>query len=127
MEKRLNGIKTFARVEAQEGGKEDGQGVSGDGRNFARKIEATAAGETRVSSRRTRGSRPPLYQFCQLSIRPSPRWAGGVNKAPFEVRDPRNPICSVGCPREKETDAERRDEEKRERERQRDGKRKRKR
>lgn len=81
--------------------------MSGDGRNFTRKIEATAAGETRVSNRRTRGFQPPLYQFCQLSIRPSPRWAGGVNKAPFEVRDPRNPICGVGYPRESETDIER--------------------
>lgn len=45
---------------------------------------------------------PLLYQFCQLSIRPSPKVARGregrergMNKAPFEVRDPRNPICSA--------------------------------
>lgn len=69
----------------------------GNGCNFARKIEATAAGETRVSSLGAHVALPPtLYQFCQLSIRPSPA-GGGVNKAPFEVRDPRNPICGGGC------------------------------
>lgn len=90
MEKRLNGVSD------PRGAGEGVRAGKGDGCNFARKIEAAAAGETRVTRARAHTWLSRRHCINSVNCQFVPARGGGVNKAPFEVRDPRNPICGSG-------------------------------
>lgn len=82
-----NGVRKEARFRGRRGGR----------MQFPARTEKARLGDGPPGAFRA-STWPPLYQFCQLSIRRRPR--EGRIKRPFEARQPRNPICRLRLARD---------------------------